>query len=571
MSDTGKGFKYTPVTVAVDPDQYGALLEVDAQGRLKTVVSGGASGGTSAEDESGFTAGATFGTPIMGADLSGNELLIAAIDPATRRLLVDPGSAGGGTAVVDESTFTPATTSLTPVGGARLDAPSDVANGDAGVARITPQRGLHSNLRKNDGTELGIVTAPLRTDPTGTTTQPVSAASLPLPSGAATSAKQDTEIASLASIDGKIPAQGQALMAASSPVVIASNQSAVPVSASALPLPSGAATEATLSSLNGKVTAVNTGAVVVSSSALPSGASTAAKQPALGTAGTASADVLTVQGIASMTALKVDGSAVTQPVSGTFWQATQPVSAASLPLPSGAATLAEQQSQTTALQIMDDWDESDRAKVNIIVGQAGVTAGAGAVAANTPRVTHASDDPVVTSLQIIDDWDETDRAKVNIIVGQAGVDGNSGNKSAATQRVVLATDQPALTNPLLVQPQAATTGGGTPYKLISAASTNATSVKGSAGQVYAIAVFNLNASARYLKLYNKASAPTVGTDTPVQTYMIPGNAAGAGLTLSIPVGMAFGTGIAFALTTGIADADTGAVAASEICVNLVYL
>lgn len=50
---------------------------------------------------------------------------------------------------------------------------------------------------------------------------------------------------------------------------------------------------------------------------LPTGASTAAKQPALGTAGTASADVITVQGIASMTALKVDGSGVTQPVSNT--------------------------------------------------------------------------------------------------------------------------------------------------------------------------------------------------------------------------------------------------------------
>lgn len=57
---------------------------------------------------------------------------------------------------------------------------------------------------------------------------------------------------------------------------------------------------------------------------LPSGASTAAKQPALGTAGAASADVLTVQGIASMTALKVDGSGVTQPVSGTVTAAAQP-------------------------------------------------------------------------------------------------------------------------------------------------------------------------------------------------------------------------------------------------------
>lgn len=50
---------------------------------------------------------------------------------------------------------------------------------------------------------------------------------------------------------------------------------------------------------------------------LPTGASTAAKQPALGTAGTAAADVLTVQGIASMTALKVDPSGVTSPVSAT--------------------------------------------------------------------------------------------------------------------------------------------------------------------------------------------------------------------------------------------------------------
>ena len=71
--------------------------------------------------------------------------------------------------------------------------------------------------------------------------------------------------------------------------------------------------------------------VDIVSSALPTGAATEAKQPALGTAGTASADVITVQGIASMTALKVDGSAV-----------TQPVSAASLPLPAGASTSANQ-------------------------------------------------------------------------------------------------------------------------------------------------------------------------------------------------------------------------------------
>lgn len=62
---------------------------------------------------------------------------------------------------------------------------------------------------------------------------------------------------------------------------------------------------------------------------------------------------------------------------------------------------------TASLSVLDDWDESDRAKVNVIAGQAGVTAGAGSVAANTPRVTLASDDPAVASLSVLDDWDNT--------------------------------------------------------------------------------------------------------------------------------------------------------------------
>jgi hypothetical protein len=50
-----------------------------------------------------------------------------------------------------------------------------------------------------------------------------------------------------------------------------------------------------LATVTGTVTAS------VSTSALPTGASTAAKQPALGTAGTAASDVISIQGIASMT------------------------------------------------------------------------------------------------------------------------------------------------------------------------------------------------------------------------------------------------------------------------------
>lgn len=51
-----------------------------------------------------------------------------------------------------------------------------------------------------------------------------------LPTGASTAARQDTGNASLASLDTKTPGLGQAVMAASTPVVLASNQTAISVS-----------------------------------------------------------------------------------------------------------------------------------------------------------------------------------------------------------------------------------------------------------------------------------------------------------------------------------------------------
>lgn len=91
--------------------------------------------------------------------------------------------------------------------------------------------------------------------------------------------------------------------------------------------------------------------------------------------------------------------AVAVPVSGTFFQGTQPVSGtvtanagtnlntSLLALESGGNLAAI----TAAIQIMDDWDEADRAKVNSIAGQAGVQGGAGAVTALTQRVVIATD------------------------------------------------------------------------------------------------------------------------------------------------------------------------------------
>ena len=109
----------------------------------------------------------------------------------------------------------------------------------------------------------------------------------------------------------------------------------------------------------------------------------------------------------------------------------------------------------------------------------------------------------------------------------------------------------------------------TPLNINSAATTNATSVKTSAGTLYNVSASNTNAAARYLKLYNKASAPVVGTDVPVLTLLLP---AGASIDHDFGlVGHRFTTGIALALTTGIADSDAGAVAAAEIKVIVSYI
>lgn len=181
-------------------------------------------------------------------------------------------------------------------------------------------------------------------------TQPISAAALPLPTGAATSALQTTGNTSLNSIDSKVIAVNTGAVVVSSSALptgasTAANQTTTnsslssidtktpalisgrqpvdgsgvtqPISASSLPLPSGAATSvlqtsgnSSLSSIDGKITTVNTGAVVISSSALPSGAATSALQTT-GNTSLSSIDGKTATLVSGR--IPVDGSGVVQP------------------------------------------------------------------------------------------------------------------------------------------------------------------------------------------------------------------------------------------------------------------
>lgn len=310
--------------------------------------------------------------------------------------------------------------------------------------------------------------------------------------------------------------------------------------------------------VDGTVTAnagSGTFAVSAASLPLPTGAATAAKQPAPGTAGTASADVLTVQGVAGMTAILVDGSGV-----------TQPVSAASLPLPTGAATAANQTTANTALaaiqaavETLDNAISGAEMQVDVVSGTVTIQDGGGSI---TVDGTVAISGTVAVSdgggALTVDN-----AGTFAVQASQSGtwtVNGAGGTFPVTDSGGSLTVDLPAVAS-----------GGATPFRLVSAATTNATSLKASAGTLYALVATNTNAAARYLKLYDKATAPTVGTDTPVLTICVPGNTAGAGVVLPIPAcGLAFANGIAYATTTGAADSDTAAVAANELIVAGAY-
>lgn len=105
-------------------------------------------------------------------------------------------------------------------------------------------------------------------------------------------------------------------------------------------------------------------------------------------------------------------------------------------------------------------------------------------------------------------------------------------------------------------------------RLVSAAATvNPTIVKASGGRVYKITGQNAAEAIKYIKLYNKATAPAE-TDTPVATFAV---AASAPFTIDFDAGLYFSAGIGYRLTGANADADTTALTAADILsLNVFY-
>ena len=94
------------------------------------------------------------------------------------------------------------------------------------------------------------------------------------------------------------------------------------------------------------------------------------------------------------------------------------------------------------------------------------------------------------------------------------------------------------------------------------------SIKASPGSLFGYYITNLSASVRFIKLYNKASAPVVGTDIPMATLAI---SAGVTVNMRDAAGIAFSNGIAIAATNLVADTDTTSPAANDVVANVYYV
>lgn len=110
----------------------------------------------------------------------------------------------------------------------------------------------------------------------------------------------------------------------------------------------------------------------------------------------------------------------------------------------------------------------------------------------------------------------------------------------------------------------------TPYILNSAASTNEALILTGTSGLHAFYATNTGATAAFVKLYNKATAP-VSTDVPAMIIPVPAAVSGVPGVATLPIGFAgfrFALGLGIRITGAVADNDTTAVAAGQVKVML---
>jgi hypothetical protein len=230
-------------------------------------------------------------------------------------------------------------------------------------------------------------------------TQPVSAAALPLPAGAA------TETGHLAAIDtatARIPAQGQALAAASTPVVLTAAQVTTLTPPAAI---TGFATETTLGAVKTAVELIDNAVSGAGFNVTQQGGVAVSLNAGVRDTGTQRVTIATNDVV---------------PVTGTFWQATQPVSGTVTTTPPANAS-------TNLAQIV-----GTAADVN-----------SGVKSAGTLRVVLATDQPALTNKLLVTPDSVALPANQSVNAAQFGgtnVSTGTGAGGAGIPRVTVSND-----------------------------------------------------------------------------------------------------------------------------------
>lgn len=110
-------------------------------------------------------------------------------------------------------------------------------------------------------------------------------------------------------------------------------------------------------------------------------------------------------------------------------------------------------------------------------------------------------------------------------------------------------------------------GGCDTFHLVSAATTNATCIKSTPGQVFGWYIYNSNASARKVNFYESGKVPNVGVSPLKFSLVIP---ASSGANVFSDIGIQFSQGISISTVTELTDAGTTAVALNDLIINIFY-
>jgi len=321
-------------------------------------------------------------------------------------------------------------------------------------------------------------------------------------------------------------------------------------------------------------------------------------------------------------------------VTGTFWQATQPVSLASVPshhvtnagtfavqvsaLPAGLATSANQDTIIDGLASIDSKintcntsavvvsssvlptgastsDKQDTGNVSLAAIDTKITTcntGAVVLAAGTAGIGKltANSGIVIGSIEVAANQTLSTVTTIGTVtnlsqLGGSAIAMNTGTRSAGTQRVTIATDDivPASqSGTWTVQP--GNTTNTTPWLVTDKPVTSGGLSTYSFLSTNAVQSANIKSSAGMLysvEFFNVSATPVFvrvynkattddGSGTPIERWMIPGNTAGAGFVKEWVKGIECSSGITIRVTSAIADSDSTALTANTILGNIEY-